>query len=161
MAWVAKDYIGEWIFNCKPDMWAGDCIEHNYWLPQDRYGAYGFQLPQGSIKKLIGRELSCVRWGEVINGVYTFKEKIVMAIYRIVDMYRKSKAVRGIHYDSWNEQILAYRVDKRHSLLFGLIHYWDYGACNLRPEYLFPSVDKAKEAILKVNKSKRITILYE
>lgn len=29
MAWVAKDYIGEWIFNCKPDMWAGDCIEHN------------------------------------------------------------------------------------------------------------------------------------
>lgn len=47
-----------------------------------------------------------------------------MATYRIVDMYRKSKAVRGIHYDSWNEQILAYRVDKRHSLLFGLIHYW-------------------------------------
>ena len=58
MTWVAKDYIGEWIFNCKPDMWAGDCIEHNYWLPQDRHGAYGFQLPQGSIKKLIGRELS-------------------------------------------------------------------------------------------------------
>lgn len=53
MAWVAKDYIGEWIFNSKPDMWAGDCIEHNYWLPQDRYGAYGFQLPQGSIKKPI------------------------------------------------------------------------------------------------------------
>ena len=59
MAWVAKDYIGEWIFNYKHDMWAGDCIEHNYWLPQDRHGAYGFQLPQGSIKKLIGRELSC------------------------------------------------------------------------------------------------------
>ena len=56
MAWVAKDYIGEWIFNYKPDMWAGDCIEHNYWLPQDRHGAYGFQLPQGSIKKLIGKD---------------------------------------------------------------------------------------------------------
>lgn len=40
------------------DMWAGDCIEHNYWLPQDIRGAYGFQLPQGSIKKLIGMELS-------------------------------------------------------------------------------------------------------
>lgn len=40
MAWVAVDYIGEWIFNYKPDMWAGDCIEHNYWLPQDRHGAY-------------------------------------------------------------------------------------------------------------------------
>ena len=37
MAWVAKDYIGEWIFNCKPDMWAGDCIEHNYWLCK-KYG---------------------------------------------------------------------------------------------------------------------------
>lgn len=84
-----------------------------------------------------------------------------MATYRIVDMYRKSKAVKGIHYDFWNEQILAYRVDKRHSLLFGLIHYWDYGACNLSPEYLFPSFDKAKEAILKVDKSKIITILYE
>lgn len=33
MAFVAVDYIGEWIFNYKPDMWAGDCIEHNYWLP--------------------------------------------------------------------------------------------------------------------------------
>lgn len=26
MVWVAKDYIGEWIFNCKPDMLAGDII---------------------------------------------------------------------------------------------------------------------------------------
>lgn len=39
-------------------MWAGDCVEHNYWLPQDKYGAHGFQLPKGSIKKLIGKELS-------------------------------------------------------------------------------------------------------
>ena len=82
-----------------------------------------------------------------------------MATYRIVDMYHKSKAVKGIHYDSWNEKILAYRVDKRHSLLFGLIHYWDYGACNLRPEYLFSSVYKAEEAILKVDKSRKVTIL--
>lgn len=58
MAWVSVDYIGEWIFNCKPDMWAGDCVEHNYWLPQNKYGAHGFQLPKGSIKKLIGRELN-------------------------------------------------------------------------------------------------------
>lgn len=93
--------------------------------------------------------------------MYTFKEKIVMAAYRIVDMYRKSKAVNGIHYDSEDNQILAYRVDKRHSLLFGLIHYWDYGAYNLCPDYLFSSIDKAEEAILKVDKSKRITILYE
>ena len=84
-----------------------------------------------------------------------------MATYRIVDMYRKRKAVKGIHYDSLDNPILAYRVDKRHSLLFGLIHYWDYGAYNLCPEYLFPSVDKAEEAILKVDKSKIITILHE
>lgn len=44
-----------------------------------------------------------------------------MATYRIVDMYRKSKAVKGIHYDSQDNPILAYRVDKRHSLLFGLM----------------------------------------
>ena len=84
-----------------------------------------------------------------------------MATYRIIDMYRKTKAVNGVHYDSWNNPIVAYRVDKRHSLLFGLIHYWDYGACNLRPEYLFSSVDKAKKAIFKVDKSEIITILYE
>jgi len=84
-----------------------------------------------------------------------------MATYRIVDMYHKSKAVKGIHYDSLNQPIFAYRVDKRHSLLFGLIHYWDYGAYNLCPEYLFPSVDKAKEAILKVDKSRRVIILYK
>ena len=84
-----------------------------------------------------------------------------MATYRIVDMYHKSKAVKGIHYDSWNEKILAYRVDKRHSLLFGIIYYWDYGACNLRPDYLFSSVYKAEEAILKVDKSRRVTIFYK
>ena len=84
-----------------------------------------------------------------------------MATYRIVDIYRKSKSIKGIHYDSQDNPILAYRVDKRHSLLFGLIHYWDYGACNLRPEYLFHSVDKANDAILKVDKSRIVTILYE
>ena len=83
-----------------------------------------------------------------------------MATYRIVDMYRKSKAVKGIHYDSWDEPILAYRVDKRHSLLFGLIHYWDYGANNLS-ECFFTSANKAEEAILKVDKSRRVTILYK
>ena len=82
-----------------------------------------------------------------------------METYRIVDMYRKSMAVKGIHYDSQGNPILAYRVDKRHSLLFGLIHYWDYGAYNLRPDYLFSSIDKAEEAILKVDKSRRVTII--
>ena len=84
-----------------------------------------------------------------------------MATYRIVDMYHKNKHINGIHYDSLGNPILAYRVDKRHSLLFGLIHYWDNGACNLRPEYLFYSVDKAEEAILKVDKSRRVIIFYK
>ena len=70
-----------------------------------------------------------------------------MATYRIVDMYRKSKAVKGIHYDSWDEPILAYRVDKRHSLLFGLIHYWEYGANNLFPVCSFYSVNEAHKNI--------------
>lgn len=88
-----------------------------------------------------------------------------MATYRIVDMCRKSKPVNGVHYDSCGNPILAYRVDRRHSLLFGLIHYWDHGAYNLCPEYLFPSIDKAEEAILKAEnfpiKSKRVIILYK
>mgnify|MGYP004629223321 FL=1 len=83
-----------------------------------------------------------------------------MATYRIVDMYRKSKAVKGIHYDSWDEPILAYRVDKRHSLLFGLIHYWDYGANDLLLCF-FCSINEAKDAILKVNKNRRVTILHK
>ena len=82
-----------------------------------------------------------------------------METYRIVDMYHKTKAINGIHYDSCGNPILAFRVDKRHSLLFGLIHYWDYGACNLRPEYMFPSVDKANDAIFKVDKSRRVAII--
>lgn len=88
-----------------------------------------------------------------------------MATYRIVDMYRKSRAVKGIHYDSWDEPILAYRVDKKHSLLFGLIHYWEHGANNLFPVCSFSSVDEAEEAILKAEnfpiKSKKVTILYK
>lgn len=27
-----------------------------------------------------------------------------METYRIVDMYRKSRAVKGIHYDSWDNK---------------------------------------------------------
>ena len=83
-----------------------------------------------------------------------------MVTYRIVDMYRKSKAVRCIHYDSWNKQILAYRVDKRHSFLFGLIHYWDYGANDLSLCF-FCSINEAKVAILSANKNRRVTILHK
>lgn len=55
-----------------------------------------------------------------------------------------------------------YRIVKIEKGLF-LIEYKTapYGACNLRPEYLFSSVDKAKEAILKADKSRRVTILYK
>ena len=68
-----------------------------------------------------------------------------MATYRIVDMYRKSKDVKGIHYESLGNPILAFRVDKRHSLLFGIIHYWDYGAYNLCPDYFFLRLIKQKK----------------
>lgn len=83
-----------------------------------------------------------------------------MATYRIVDMYHKSKAVKGVHYDSWNEPIFAYRVDKRHSLLFGLIYYWDYGAKDL-PLNFFCSINNAKDVILRANKNRIVTILHK
>lgn len=84
-----------------------------------------------------------------------------MATYRIVDMYRERKSVNGIYYDPCGNPIRAYRVDKRHSLFFGLIHYWDCGADNLCPEYSFHSINEAEAAIMKVDKSGRVTILYE
>lgn len=83
-----------------------------------------------------------------------------MATYRIVDMYRKSKAVKGIHYDYFGNPILAYRVDKRHSLFFGLIHYWNYGTNDLSVCF-FCSINEAKDAILKANKNRRVTILHK
>lgn len=83
-----------------------------------------------------------------------------MATYRIVDMYRKSKAVKGIYYDSHDDPILAYRVDKRHSFLFGLIHYWDYGANDLSLCF-FCSINEAKVAILSANKNRKVTILHK
>lgn len=39
-------------------MWIEDCAEHNYQLSQDRDGVCGIQLPKGSIKKLIGKDLT-------------------------------------------------------------------------------------------------------
>ena len=39
-------------------MWIGDCVEHNYQLSQDRDDACDIQLPKGSIKKLIGKDLT-------------------------------------------------------------------------------------------------------
>lgn len=84
-----------------------------------------------------------------------------MAKYRIVDTYDKRDAVKGIHYNTDGIPMLAYRVDKRHSLLFGLIHYWDYGASTLCPKYRFYSINEAREAILNAEKTKRVEILYK
>lgn len=78
-----------------------------------------------------------------------------MVTYRIVDMYSGYQMDRGLHLDSFDEPIYAYRVDKQHCYLFGLIRCWR----RLRPECLFPSVIEAKEAILKASKG-RVTILY-
>ena len=48
MAWVAVDKIGEELISRTEPFRVGD-----YWI-----GYYIFHLPKGSIKKLIGRELS-------------------------------------------------------------------------------------------------------
>lgn len=88
-----------------------------------------------------------------------------MPTYRIVNMYPERKAVNGIYYDTYGNPIRAYRIDKKHSLLFGLICYWDHGAYNLCPEYSFPSIIEAERAILKAENfprtSKIVTILYQ
>ena len=41
------------------------------------------------------------------------------------------------------------RVDQRHSLLFGLIKWWDRGASDLCPDYCFPTFASATRAILQ------------
>lgn len=93
------------------------------------------------------------------------KGGVIMATYRIVNMYPERKAINGIYYDPCGNPIRAYRVDKKHSLLFGLIRYWDHGAYNLCPEYSFPSIIEAERAILKAENfprtSKIVTILYK
>lgn len=52
MAWVACDKSGEWIFEEKPFK----DIEFGYWFERD--STDDISLPHGSIKKLIGRELT-------------------------------------------------------------------------------------------------------
>ena len=52
MAWVAVDKDGrEFIYECKP-------IRHNNGAWQDHIWDEVIELPQGTIKKLIGRELT-------------------------------------------------------------------------------------------------------
>lgn len=53
MAWVAvdKDYT-EWIYDDKP--WREN---EDHWIDNSPWSTY-IQLPQGTIKKLIGRELT-------------------------------------------------------------------------------------------------------
>lgn len=51
MAWLAVDEDGsEYIFTTKPQR------ERDYWI--NEYSEWHIELPKGSIKKLIGRELS-------------------------------------------------------------------------------------------------------
>lgn len=78
-----------------------------------------------------------------------------MTTYRIVP-------IKGIKKEKYTEKawecLNKFRVDRQHSLLFGLINYFDHGAFDLIPSYLFPSVEKAILAISNVNCGKNYKV---
>lgn len=41
-----------------------------------------------------------------------------------------------------------WRVDERHSLLFGLIKYWDYGSASMSPNYNYRKRKLAQRSII-------------
>lgn len=47
-----------------------------------------------------------------------------------------------------DRNVLNYRVDQRH-WLFGIIPFWDNGASDLCPKYLFETKEEALDAIAK------------
>lgn len=70
-----------------------------------------------------------------------------MKTYRIVDMHSKGDSYNGL---------MQYRVERRHSLLFGLIHYWDSGADTLSPFYMFNDKKTATLSIALLNNEYKI-----
>ena len=77
-----------------------------------------------------------------------------MNIYRIVRLdVHKNEYTR----ETWRI-INKYRIDKYHTLLFGLIRFWDRGASDLSPVYMFPNKESALKAIRQRNKNKRYRV---
>lgn len=70
-----------------------------------------------------------------------------MKTYRIVDMHSKGDSYKGLR---------RYRVERRHSLLFGLIHFWDKGADTLSPFYMFDDKNAATLSIALLNNEYKI-----
>lgn len=58
------------------------------------------------------------------------------------------------------ESPTTYRIDQRHSLLFGLIKFWDRGASDLCPYVRFTTGSEAKHYIKRHFPNSFITLRY-
>lgn len=58
------------------------------------------------------------------------------------------------------ESPTIYRIDQRHSLLFGLIKFWDNGASDLCPNIRFERGVEALHYIKRTYPDSRITLRY-
>ena len=58
------------------------------------------------------------------------------------------------------ESPTTYRIDQRHSLLFGLIKFWDWGATDLCPYVRFAKPSEAKNYIKRQFPDSFITLRY-
>ena len=77
-----------------------------------------------------------------------------MNTYRIVRL--------DVHKTEYNREawrvVNKYRVDKRHSLLFGLIRFWDIGASDLSGVYMFSNKGSALKTINQKNRGKHYRV---
>lgn len=62
-------------------------------------------------------------------------------------MHTKGDSYKGLR---------RYRVERRHSLLFGLIRFWDKGADTLSPFYMFDDKNAATLSIALLNNEYKI-----
>lgn len=59
--------------------------------------------------------------------------------------------------EAWRT-VNKFRVDKHHTLLFGLIRFWDRGASDLSPVYMFPNKGSALKEIGQKNRRKHYRV---
>lgn len=57
--------------------------------------------------------------------------------------------IRRLQVSDVDNRLEKYRIEERHSLLFGLFHYWDNGSFSLSPDYITYSHSRAMDVILE------------
>lgn len=64
------------------------------------------------------------------------------------------------HFRIVKDSPTTYRIDQRHSLLFGLIKFWDRGASDLCPNVKFEKATDALHYIIEKIPNSHITLKY-